>query len=76
MHASIYIYIKPYQLTVGQAQTGVTKLGLLTEPNGRNTSKSYATQQSPPLRQIGARLLLLHAWASSGNLLLYSFKQT
>ena len=27
------------------------------------------TQQSPPLRQIGARLLLLLAWASSGNLL-------
>ena len=76
MHASTLIYTKPYQLTVGQAQTGVTKLGLLTEPNGRNTSKSYATQQSPPLRQIGARLLLLHAWASSGNLLLYSFKQT
>ena len=45
MHASTLLYTKPYQLTVGQAQTGVTKLGLLTEPNDAIQNKS-ATQQA------------------------------
>ena len=76
MHASTLLYTKPYQLTVGQAQTGDQNIGLLTEPNDA-IHKRICYPTISPFASIGARSLRLLTWASSSrSLLLYSIKQT